>query len=190
MLRIRKVAPALGTLVLPCLSSSTTVRAGPVVDPAGETFGTGSAQLDITSINATPSGSNITFFVFFAGPVAPPSAGAPNSAVGFIDINTDRNVDTGDVPFINVFSPGPPVVLGQDSFVDPGGEFLHPGSVDIFRTLPDTPVGTAPIMFTSTSSSATVPLPLLGNDDGPVSYGAVIGTFLGPTGRAPNGTMR
>lgn len=189
MLRIRKAALALGAFVLLCLGLSTTAHADPVVDPTGDTFGTESVQLDITSINATFSGSDVTFLVFFAGSISAPSAGAPNSVVGFIDIDADQNTATGDVPFINVFGPGPPVALGQDFFVELGSEFLHPGSVDIFRTLPDTVVGTAPIVFTSTSFSVTVPLALLGNDDGLMNYGAIIGTFLEPTDRAPNGTL-
>ena len=184
---LRKPALASLTFVILCLSSSTIAHADPVVDPTGDTFGTRAVQLDITSINATFSGSDITFFVFFASPVAAPSAGVPNSVIGFIDIDTDREVDTGDVPFINVSSPGPPIALGQDFFVDLGSELFHPGSVDIFRTLPDTLVGTAPIVFTSTSFSVTVPLTSLGNDDGSMNYGAIIGTFIEPTDRAPNG---
>jgi hypothetical protein len=186
---MRKLIRLLPALLIFLCWSSNEVRADLVVDPTSDTYGTESVQLDITSINATFSGSNITFFVSFAGGIAPPSALAPNSVVGFIDIDTDQNTATGDVPFINVFSPGPPIALGQDFFVDLGSEFLHPGSVDIFRTLPDTVVGAAPIVFTSTSFSVTVPLALLGNDDGLLNYGAVIGTFLEPTDRAPNGTL-
>jgi len=185
MRKLTRLLPAL--LVFLCLSSNEA-RADLIVDPTGDTFGTGAVQLDITSINATFSGSNITFSVFFSGPISAPSALAPNSVGGFIDIDTDQNTATGDVPFINVFSPGPPIALGQDFFVELFSETIHPGSVDVFRTLPDTVVGTAPIVFTSTSFSVTVPLALLGNDNGLLNYGVIIGTFAEPTDRAPNGT--
>jgi hypothetical protein len=185
MSRIRQLTFALLTSAILSFGPSTIVRADPVSDPVGDTFGTG-LQLDVASINAVSSGSGITFTVFFAGAVSPPSALAPNSVTGFIDIDTDQSSATGDTPFVTVFGLGPPVALGQDFFVDLFSEEMHPGMVEVYGTLPDTLVGTTPIVFTTTSFSVTVPLAILA-DDGLLNYGVVIGNTVSPTDRAPNG---
>jgi hypothetical protein len=145
-------------------------------------------QLDITSVNGTVLGTNLVFRVTFATQVAPPSALAPNSVVGFIDIDTDQNAATGEVSFQEIFGPGPAPLLGDEFFVDLNSELVQPGLVDIVNATTFVVTATAAITYTSNSFSVVVPLSALGGDNGIVNYGVIIGTFLEPTDEALNGT--
>ncbi len=169
--------------------TATTVKADPVFfDPTGDTFGVGPVQLDITSANGTVAGSNLTFTVTFATQIAPPSALAPNSVVGFIDLDTDQNPLTGGPSFESIFGPPPAPLLGIEFFVDLSGEINHPGFVDVVNAASSATV-TAAISFTSSSFTVVVPLSAIGGDNGIVNYGLIIGTFIEPTDEAPNGTV-
>lgn len=158
------------------------------IDPVGDTFGTGTVQHDITSINATFNSSSIIFTVDFAGNILPASGGSARSIVGYIDIDTDQNASTGAEPAVNDFAPGPAILLGAEFSIDLySEEFLH-GQVDVLNDLFDV-VGSAPIIFSTNSFSVMVPLSVLGGDDGLVNYGVVVGTFDEATDRAPNGAV-
>ena len=177
----------------------------PIVDPTGDTFNTGT--IDITSTNAALSGSNIVFTVTFAGNISAASAFAANSVVGFIDIDTDRNSATGGTApwgvaviggnsWINFFIPpnpgtpsipGPTANLGDEFYIDLGSELFHPGLVDVVTTSTNLPVGTVAIAYGASSLSLSVPLSLLGGDDGVLNYGLIVGDLNAPTDRAANG---
>ena len=175
-----------------CLFCSTTtiVNADPVfVDPTGDTFGAGAVQIDITSVNGTVAGSNLTFRVTFASQVAPPSALLPNSVVAFIDIDTDQNPLTGAPSFTSIFGPPPAPLLGIEFFVDVSSEIGQPGFVDIVDAASFTTTATVAISFTSNSFTVVVPLSAIGGDNGIVNYGVIVGTFTEPTDEAPNGTV-
>ncbi len=176
-----------------------------ISDPVGDTFGV-PPLLDITSFNGDPTAvpGAMVFNVNFAGAIAPPSAFAPNSVTGFIDLDTDRNPATGgSAPFggpvpggnswINYFIqqgavPGPTIGLGDEFYIDIGSEEFHPGFVDVFKTSTNAITGQAPILFGSNSFKITVPLSDLSGATPPYNFGIVIGNFDSPTDRAPNGT--
>jgi serralysin len=179
----------LAGLTLLAFSVEASVMASPISDPIGDTFGNEPIQLDISAIDAIFNQTNITFKISFARPIAPPSAFAPNSAVGYIDIDADRHENTGVVSAQTVFGLPPSSGLGMEFLVDIVSERSSPGFVDIvkpFSPFPGEVVGSAPILFTSTSLSVTIPLELLDNDDGLVNYGTVVGTFSEATDEAPN----
>lgn len=185
-LKLAKILAAVAAAVL--LTASPAVA--DLIDPVGDTFGSGSPQHDITTYvgdrGITPG--SVVFNVNFAGAIAPPSAFSPNSVIGFIDLDTDSNAATGATPFVNVFSPPPAINLGDEFFVDLGSEILHPGSVDIVDALTNSPVGTATIAFTADGFSITIPLAMLGlSNTQDFNFGMVVGTFNEPTDRAPNG---
>lgn len=191
--------------------SAPPAVAGPVLtDPTGDTFGVGAVQQDITTYSAVtnPSGPSTTFTVNFASPIAPPSASAPNSLVGYIDIDTDRNPATGGTGtfgsltggnnWINFFippNPGSPsipppndtlIALGDEFFVDLFSEALNPGFVDIIDANTNTLFTTVSITFTAQGFSVTVPL--AGTvPDFSLNFGLLVGTFDELTDRAPNG---
>lgn len=180
-----KLTISLVLLTFACFTHAGETRAD-TLDLVGDTFGAGAVQHDITSINATFDTSSITFTVNFVGPIFAASTGNARGVVGYIDIDADRNPATGAESAINVFAPGPPILLGAEFSVDLFGEEFHAGRVDILDDLFHV-VGTAPIAFGANSFSVTVPLALLGGSGGFVNYGVIVGTFLEATDRAPNG---
>ena len=178
-----------------------TTQAAIEIDPLGDTFGFGPVQLDIINVQGDYSAGTVTITVTYSGLIAPPSAGAPNSVIGFIDLDTDQNPATGGnlsfggpVPggnsWINLFLglvPPPTIALGDEFYVDLLTETLHAGFVDIIRTSDDANNGTVPIVFAGASFSLSIPFAVLGGDDGIINYGVLTGTFAEPTDRAPNG---
>jgi hypothetical protein len=201
-----RLAGLAGAVVLALFATSPSVRADTVLDPTGDTINAGT--IDIVGLTTVLSGGSIQFTMQFAGAIAAPSALAPNSVVGFLDLDTDQNAATaGTAPWggpvtggsnwINFFVPpnpgtpsipGPLVALGDEFYVDLGSELFHPGSVDVIRTLSNLSVGTVPIAFGATSFSFSIGLVLLGGDDGQMNFGALVGDFQSPTDRLPNGT--
>jgi hypothetical protein len=181
------------------LLASSAARAD--VDPGGDTFGAGPIFHDITTFLAVGDASGVTFSIDFAGPILPASAFDPISLVGYIDLDADKDFSTGGdalwggpVPggnsWINFFVaggsvPGPPIMLGDEFFVDLFSEAAHPGLVDIVDTTTATPIDTVPIIYSPTGLSFFVGAASLGGDP-MLSYGIVIGTYSEPTDRAPN----
>ena len=180
---IRPVALLLLTFV--CFTPDARADAL-VIDPVGDTFGVGPIQHDITSVNATATSTSLTFVVTFAGQVFAPSAANLRSVGGFIDIDADQNAATGVGSATGVFGPPPAPLLGVEFGIDLFSEAFHPGLVDVINVNTGA-FGTAPIIFSATSFTLTVPLSLLGGDDGLVNYALVIGTFGEPTDEVPNG---
>jgi hypothetical protein len=158
-------------------------------DATSDTFGVGAVQHDILQITTFVDGVNFAITIEFVDPIAAPSDFAANSVVGFIDLDTDQNSGTGATPFINIFAPPPPIALGNEFYVDIGSEPLHFGFVDVLDAITDLPVANVAITFLSNSLSQTIPLSSLGNDEGVINFGAVLGTFPEPTDRAPDGEV-
>ena len=184
-------ASALFLLLSLCLWQITApaARADTVMaDPVGDTFGTGPVEHDITGVSAVFNNSFLTFTVNFAGAVFAPSAHNERSVYGFIDIDTDRNPATGAAPWVNVLGPAgaPAVSLGDEYWLDLFSEEVQPGRVDVVDQT-SAVVGTAPITYGANTLSVNVPLSLLGNSNGLVNYGVIVGTFTEATDRAPNG---
>lgn len=169
------------------------VTAGPIInpDPLGDTFA-GSTGPDIISISAdtaeNPGFSTIT--VRFAGPITPPSAFAPNSVVGYIDIDVDRNAATGTNPSLTTLFGGPPPFnLGAEFSISLFAELFNPGFVDITDGTGAIPLATVPVTFFSDGFTVLVPNSLLGSSEPnfQFNYAGVFGDFLSPSDRVPNG---
>ena len=160
-----------------------------VLDPIGDVRPGPSPgqEADIASVKSTYDMESLSFTVNFAGPISPPSA-TGLGLFGFIDIDTDQNPATGINSNANVFFT-PRIPLGVDYSIDVFSEWVHPGIVDVIsrRESRLTVVGRVPITFTETSLSVTVPLSVLGGDNGAVNYVAYFGVVSTTTDRAPNG---
>lgn len=157
-----------------------------MLDPAGDVRDPSSSlQNDIISTAATFDNDSITFTVTFAEQIFPGSSSNPRRLGGTIDIDTDQNPATGWPPVV-----GPPAMnLGIEFQLNLWGEPQHPGRVEVQTRYPgeDTSMGTVPIQFSDKSISITVPLALLGGDNGLVNYGVTAGVVgVGQTDRAPN----
>jgi hypothetical protein len=148
----------------------------------------------------------LTFTLTFASAVAAPSAFAPNSLIGFLDIDADQNAATGgDAPWggpvtggnnwINNFIPpnpgtptipGPFIALGDEFYINFNSELFHPGLIDLIDTATNLTIGVAPIIFAGTTVQIFLPTALIGNDT-QFNFGVIAGNFIAPTDRAPNG---
>ncbi len=176
--------------VLLTLGWSTSAALGQMVfpDPEGDTVGVGTVQHDINSISATLSAPNLIFSVSFAGPILAPSATDAQSVVGFLDLDTDQDSMTGrtsgDADLVMARGVPAKSGLGVEFFLDLFSELLHPGSVDVVDATTLLPTGAAPIAFGASSFAVSVPLALVGGDNGLVHYGVIVGTFLEPTDEA------
>jgi hypothetical protein len=172
---------------------NVTLGTGAVSDPAGDTFETsasdGLVPPDLVSFSAMVSGGSVTIQLDFAQPVAPATSQSPNVVVGFIDIDIDQNPATGNQATADSYrtdggSTGTGVDYSILLFPDIEGRFavLDVQSVD---------VGSASAQFTGNSIIVTVPLSVLGGDDGAMDLSTTVGTIPEPTDYAPNvGSLR
>jgi len=79
---------------------STTIN-----DPVGDTFGSGTVQIDIIAFSATFTPTELIVSVSFQNPVSLPDSGQPNALIGYIDLDTDQNLGTGAISHIDIYSP-------------------------------------------------------------------------------------
>lgn len=184
------------------LVPSVPAQAGIIVDPTGDTFNTGT--IDITGTEVRIAFPTTTITLTFASAVSAPSTFAPNSVVGFIDLDTGSGPGgtapwsgpvTGGNNWINFFVPpnpgtpsipGPTVALGDEFYIDLGSELFHPGLVDVVSTATNLTIGVAPVIYAGTTVQIFLPSALIGNAVG-LNYGVLVGDFLSATDRAPNG---
>lgn len=159
---------------------SLTIHADIVTDPLGDTFGAGSVQIDITSVTTNLLPGEIDFHVAFGGPIAPPSAFAPNSVVGYLDLDTDQNPATG----VNAWAGQPTVIPGVEYIVDLFSEATSPGNADVLDTSTGFPTGSAGITFGADYFDLTIPTSLIGNSNGLLNWGLIVGTYREPTDTA------
>ena len=156
----------------------------PIVDPMGDasnTFGAGPPLTDLDTVTVTfdPVAEQLFFSLTFHTPIAPFSAGRPESLVGGLEFDIDQNAATGSLPFQNQYSP-PFAALqtGVDVFVILVDERqgLFP-VIDLNRGK----VGEVKATFGPMSVSGFIPFAWLRNDDGIVDFTTTIGTVRQPT---------
>src|SRR5262249_15632013 len=151
---------------------------------AGDTFGVGPVQHDITSMGSDLTATDLTFTVTFADPIHSPSAADALSVVGFLDLDLDRNAATGATGADSGFTSARGVAvksgLGIEAFFALFSEIGAPGSVDLVDAATFGVIGSAPNTFGTNSFSITAPLSLLGGN-GLVNFGVIVGTFLEET---------
>jgi hypothetical protein len=186
-------ATSCGTALENSLLGNTGPGSNPVVlDPTGDVYNPSDPfRNDIISTSAIFDRESLTFTVTFAEKIFSPWSGDPRLLRGFIEIDTDQNPATGWLPAVGTMGP-PDMNLGVDFQINLSSEASHRGFVDITTRQPgdDLITGTVPILFASTSFSITVPLAMIGNDNGLVNYG--VGVWMHdnhPTDRAPNGAV-
>lgn len=163
---VGKVLPvaALGQIITDPLGDDVTSPENPIVD--------------IASVDGGSDGMSVTIKVDFSPDTV------MSQVVGIIDLDTDQNAATGIPANANGFL-GATQDLGVDYmlslFALPGG-----GPVDVMNATTGETMGTVPAVFNGQSLSITVPLAMLGNDDGNMNVGMILGNFPQPTDAAPN----
>lgn len=155
-------------------------------DPTGDTFGTGSPQLDITAFAANGANGNYVFNVTFSGAISAPDSGEANAVGGFIDIDADQDGNTGDVPWVDFLTGSTNSGLGNEFYVDLFSYSSIDGAVDVVDDVNETVVGRAPASFSASSFNVQVPAALLGDPSDAIDTAVVAGTFAEPTDIAPN----
>src|SRR5207253_2432724 len=130
-----------------------------IPDPAGDAFGSGSVNHDITQVSGSGDATTFCLTVSFAGPVAPADDfSSDRTLVGYIDFDTDSNPATGYSPSIeDIFCPQPSNI-GVDrslSMFGVYGDFATLSSSSGSPTL-------VPIAFGDTSFTVSIPVSALG----------------------------
>lgn len=156
----------------------------PIVDPLGDATGVLGGPppfLDIDTIDVTydPLGRNLFFSMTFHTPIAPFSAGRPESLIGILEFDIDQNAATGQAPIQNQFSPPfASLRTGVDVIVilaDERQALLE--VIDLNRGT----VGEVKAIFGPMSLAGSLPFEWIRNDDGIVDFTAAVGTLVQPT---------
>ena len=182
------VAPAFAAPLFDAVGDATCILSG---------GGSCSVPYDITQINAVASGGNVVFHVYLNQNIVQVPSADPSAAGqigGYIDIDTDQNLFTGTFAWGDYFGGSPPWPdptqrlsgLGVEYYVDLYSEAFHAGTVDIWDGPGTTVLGSAPILYGTNSFEITVPLSVLGGDDGNLNYDVVVGDGTGLTDQAVN----
>ena len=179
-MRFTQLIPA----VLVVLAAAPAALAGNASDPAGDTFGTGGAAIDVTSFAANSTSGELVLDLAFNGEIAAPNSGAGNALTGFIDLDVDGDAATGQMPFVD-FLTGLETGTGSDFYVDLQSYDAADGQVDVMRSGGVT-AGRVPMSISGSSLGVRIPLAVLA-DDGAVRSAAVVGTSAEATDAVPNG---
>jgi hypothetical protein len=178
-----KIRLRTGILILvfgPFLLLTTSSHAMPIIDDLGDTFGVG--LFDIASMDIQYDATNLYIATTFTGPVSESGAGNPFDLYGYIDLDVDQNPGTGVQANTDIW--GGASGIGMDYFLNIA-DGLPDGQIQLVDSA-FTVIGNVPIIFGANSFSSTVPLALLGADDGLVDYAAIFGGIGGPDDFIPN----
>lgn len=156
----------------------------PVMDPEGDAIAALNEPpplLDIDTLDMRYSATDLNFSMTFFSSILPPSSGSFDALVGAIDLDVDQDMSTGVPPLQNAFSP-PFAMLGGgvEYIVDLFSEATQPGFVNVTDTA-GVVQGVIPVAYTNNSISGSIPLSILGNDDGQLNFSGIIGTLAQPT---------
>lgn len=151
-------------------------------DPAGDTFGTGPTQIDLSGLSAELVGSNLVIELDFHGAIQPPDGAGANAIDALIDIDVDQNGATGGPSWTDTLSPAATTGMGIEFYVDLLS--LADGTVSVLNN-DELEEGRAPVTFTANSLTVSIPLIVI-QDEGAVNVAAVVGTQSEPTDKAPN----
>lgn len=153
----------------------------PVIDPLGDVadLGFGGPLTDLASIHLWHTATDLHFELSFHTPIAPMSAGAPESLFGYTELDVDRNPSTGFAPFQNAYGVFDVVSFGTDFAIN-HNDAGHPGRFEIIDVF-NGPVGLVDVAFTAFGVSGAIPLSWLGASDGVVDFVTIVGTPMQPT---------
>jgi hypothetical protein len=144
-------------------------------DPSGDATG----EPDITQIETNISSGNLVVTVTFANTVQElPAYTAPH---GYFDIDTDQNAATGLTGLMRS-SAFCGFVIGPDYFIDFFEEEWDDVNNEIALYDADSNyLGDVPVAYSGNTMTITIPLAMIGGDDGEVTIGYLTGDEDGPT---------
>lgn len=154
------------------------VPVAPIIDdPLGDHLTSpGNLIVDIDTVAGGTDGTDVTIKVNFSPDTV------MSEVVGYIDLDTDQNPTTGISPNANLYL-GTTQDIGVDFFLS---LFSLPfsGLVDVYNSTFGW-VGSVPATIVGQTLEVTIPLAMLGGDDGTMDVGMVLGNFSEPTDAAP-----
>jgi hypothetical protein len=176
-------AIAVGVTLIPALAQRAI---GPQAeaDPVGDTFGV-SPLHDATAYSATTDGDVLTLSMRFAEPITHTRPG-PSALVGYLDLDTDMSPATGVTSHVTDEPQCSPSSLGVDYYVDLETFCDCCPYAGVYNAQGE-PIAAVPMTLEGNAFTVTVPLGVLGGDDGFVNTAAVVGNGAGATDCVPNG---
>jgi hypothetical protein len=177
-------AIAVGVMLVPALAQRAINPQAEHADPIGDTFGV-SPLHDVTAYTATSDGNVLTMTMQFVGPITPTGAG-PEAVVGYLDLDTDQNQGTGTTSHVTTEPQCAPSNLGVDYYVDLGAYCNCCGYVGVYDAR-GVSLAAVPMIFGPNVFTVTIPLGVLGGDNGIVHTAAIVGNETGSTDCVPNG---
>lgn len=153
-------------------------------DPAGDTFGSGPTQIDLSGLSANVVGTNLEIVLSFHGAIETPDGEGANVLDALIDLDVDQNGSTGGEAWTDALSGSATTGMGIEFYVDIAAFDSEDGTVSVLDD-DEIQVGRAPVSFTGNSVTVLVPLTVI-QDEGAVNVAAVVGTPDEPTDKAPN----
>lgn len=139
-----------------------------VDDPADDGFG----SIDITTVEGSSSAGEAQLTINFT------DSTPTDEVVGFIDLDTDQNPETGFPPF------GGGQDTGADYWLDLF-DLPYSGTITVWSADYEY-MGEVPAEVGESSISTTVPLEYLGDDDGSIDLSMVLGDYEAPSDFAPD----
>lgn len=154
-------------------------------DPVGDTFGSGTPQIDAASLDVAAAGGDLVISLTFSGTISPPDSGEADALDGFIDVDADQDGATGDVPWTDFLTGSDTTGMGNEFYVDIFSYSSDDGAADLVDDLSEEVAGRVPVTFTAYSMTVAIPLALV-DGDGSVHVAAIVGTVAEPTDVVPN----
>jgi hypothetical protein len=148
-------------------------------DPSGDTIGVGLPQVDLLDLVADGRGSQLQLSLRLDSPAA------AATAVGLVEIDTDRSIATGAVSRISFLCPAP-VGLGVERTVD---LFNRVGDRAPILDAADQPVGDVTVGFAGSVLWLAIPKAALGLEEGTIDVAAVVGPPGEATDCLPDGAV-
>jgi hypothetical protein len=191
VMTIMLVSCSLGTEIsIPLYSELGGKNLRTFEDLAGDTFGSGNYQYDILSADVFQDRDNtqLVMHLTFNNPVHPPStAGADDELVGYLEIDTDQDPGTGTPSFIDSYASSlglPPANLGVEYGIDFFYYDTQFHTLSVYEGNMSILSGYARAIYGENTVTVQIPLAALGDDDGNIKFGFILGTFPEPTDMA------
>lgn len=145
-----------------------------VTDPAGDTFGSG-VQWDLTAFTVARDTGGVTVQLTFSSEVVSPVSGISTAMVGFVDLDVDQDIGTGNGAIADEFRrDGGSTGIGADYLIFLGTYAAADSTVEVLDSLLS-PTGRVKPLFDGRRVTIRIPRRLLGNDDGFLNAAAVVG---------------
>jgi plastocyanin len=154
-------------------------------DPAGDTFGGGGVQWDVTSLTLRADTADVTVLLDFSADLISPVTGDPAAMVAFVDLDIDQDSTTGLRAIADEFrTDGGSTGLGADYLLNLGVYAMDSTVALIDRE--GVEVGRIKPVFTGRRLTARIPKTLLDDDDDALNAAVIVGRTGGPTDIVPN----